>query len=173
MRYRATTRLTGSTRRGGTNHGSMISNRGLAQNEERKSEHDARRDHGSDLGKRRCTVSKCKFRCLIPPARTKNVHVGLHLATGSRAHGPTAGSASPKRWEHRCEEIIAPWANAPFAIVEQSPQRTFDQRRMRPTRGDVADITDGAPTRARRADSRFSAVVARMARWPASTVSAS
>src|SRR5262249_25536934 len=144
-----------------------------AKKEERKPHHDARRDDGSDLGKRRCTVSKCKFRCLIPPARTKNVHVGLHLATGSRAHGPTAGSASPKRWEHRCEEIIAPWANAPFAIVEQSPQRTFDQRRMRPTRREVADITDGAPTRARRADRRFSAVVARMARWPASTVSAS
>jgi hypothetical protein len=44
---------------------------------------------------------------------------------------------------------------------------------MRPTRRDVADITDGAPTRARRADRRFSAVVARMARWLASTVSAS
>jgi hypothetical protein len=105
-RYRATTRLTGSTRRGGvirTNHRSMISNRQLAQNEKRKSEHDPCRDDGSDLGKRRCTFSRSKFRCLIPPARTKNVHVGLHLATATRA-----GAASPRKWEHRCEEIIAP-----------------------------------------------------------------
>src|SRR5262249_23688147 len=75
-RYRATARLTGSTRRGGgiwTNHRGIISNRRLAQNEERKSEHDACREDGSDLRKRGCTVSRSKFRCLIPPARTKNV----------------------------------------------------------------------------------------------------
>src|SRR5215471_10591653 len=157
-RYRATTRLTGSTRRGGVirtignsdNHRSMISNRQLAQNEERKSEHHACREDRSDLGKCGCTVSRSKFRCLIPPARTKNVHVGLHLATGSPAHSPGAGDAPPSKWEHRREEIIAPWANAPFAIVEQSPGRNFDQRRMRPTPQEVADITDGSPTRARR-----------------------
>src|SRR5215471_9953123 len=74
---------------------------------------------------------------------------------------PAAGLTAQRRFRlakkmgDRCEEIIAPWVNAPFAIVEQSPQRTFDQRRMRPTRRDVADITDGAPTRARRADRRF------------------
>src|SRR5262249_7757753 len=112
-----------------THHRRMISNRQLAQNEKRKSEHDACRKDRSDLGKRRCTVSRSKFRCLIPPARTKNVHVGLHLATGSRAHSPTAGAAFPRKWEHRCEEIIARRANAPFAIVEQSPGRNFDQRR--------------------------------------------
>src|SRR5262249_16535022 len=56
-----------------TNHRSMISNRQLAQNEKRKSEHDACRKDRSDLGKRRCTVSRSKFRSLIPPAPTKNV----------------------------------------------------------------------------------------------------
>src|SRR5215813_7374457 len=59
----------------------MISNRQLAQNEERKSEHHACREDGSDLGKRGCTVSRSKFRCLIPPARTKNVHVGDRKST--------------------------------------------------------------------------------------------
>src|SRR5262249_14468510 len=90
----------------------------------------------------------------FPPTRTKNVHVGLHLATGSRAHGPTADAASPGKWEHRCEEIIAPWANAPFAIVEQSPQCNFDQRRMASDspgcgghhrRGSDASTSSGSP----------------------------
>src|SRR5262249_41490401 len=59
--------------RGGirTNHRSMISSRQLAQNEKRKDEHDACHKDRYDIGKRRCTVSRSKFRCLIPRANQK------------------------------------------------------------------------------------------------------
>ena len=53
----------------------------LAQNDKRKSEHDGRGDHGSELGKYRPESTRSELQCLAPCSPTKIFHVGLHGAT--------------------------------------------------------------------------------------------
>ena len=69
-----------------TNDRKMSSHLRLAQNDKRKSEHDGRGDHGSELGKYRPESARSELQCLAPCSPTKIVHVGLHAATSCRAH---------------------------------------------------------------------------------------
>jgi hypothetical protein len=70
----------------------------LAQNDKRKSEHDGRGDHGSELGKYRPESARSELQCLAPCSPTKIVHVGLHAATSYRAHRPATAGARPSKW---------------------------------------------------------------------------
>src|SRR3984893_17996439 len=66
----------------------------LAQNDKRKSEHDGRSDHGSELGKYRAESARSELQRLAPCSPTKIVHVGLHAATSCRAPHPAPAHQS-------------------------------------------------------------------------------
>jgi hypothetical protein len=66
----------------------------LAQNDKRKSEHDGRGDHGSELGKYRPESARSELQRLAPCSPTKIVHVGLHAATSCRALHPAPAHQS-------------------------------------------------------------------------------
>ena len=68
----------------------------LAQHDKRKSEHDGRGDHGSELGKYRPESARSELQCLAPCSPTKIFHVGLHAATSYWAHRPATAGARPK-----------------------------------------------------------------------------
>jgi hypothetical protein len=70
----------------------------LAQHDKRKSEHDGRGDHGSELGKYRPESARSELQCLAPCSPTKIVHVGLHVATSCWAHRPATAGARPSKW---------------------------------------------------------------------------
>ena len=66
----------------------------LAQNDKRKSEHDGRRDHGSELGKYRPESARSELQRLASCSPTKIFHVGLHAATSCWAPQQTPA----QRW---------------------------------------------------------------------------
>jgi len=65
----------------------------LAQNDKRKSKHDGRGDHGSELGKYRPQSARSELHCLAPYSPTKIVHVGLHAAMSCGAYRPATAGA--------------------------------------------------------------------------------
>src|SRR5260370_29664122 len=94
----------GSTRRAGqfgqmagimSSHLLLAQHLRLAQNDKRKSEHDGRGDHGSELGKYRPESARSELQCLAPCSPTKIVRVGLHVATSCWAHRPATPAARP------------------------------------------------------------------------------
>jgi hypothetical protein len=117
----------------------------LAQNDKRKSEHDGRGDHGSELGKYRPESARSELQRLAPCSPTKIVHVGLHAATSCRAPHPAPAHQSGGSMQGN---------NSPVN------KRTVRHRRKIGKRHAVA-----AARRSTRR--RVSAVVFRIARWRA------
>ena len=122
----------------------------LAQNDERKSEHDGRGDHGSELGKYRPESARSELQCLAPCSPTKIVHVGLRVATSCWAHRPaTAG------------------ARAKGGRSTQGNNRAVNKRTVRHQRKIGAAAWHAVAAARRSTRRRVSAVVVRIARWRA------